>query len=720
MKQITDFYNYCNEIYNNKKIPDDQPSKSNFSDIANSNNNKLIELLDNIDESSFDNKLLKTIYNKKINFSSLSMNEQIETCNKIQAIIEQILNNNSLIEKITMLNNVVNIFISYHVAENPTDGHPYILEINSGDLTFSKDYYIDDKFKKELDGFKEYRYDVLNYLKNTYKVFNYLDIDTINKDVEYIENLLSPYILSNERSRDVVQRINKIKLNDLINKFPNINFDNEHFLYNYHLKDKNNTDIIFESNLNNCKILSKDKPDQYDLDNGDYYWYFINDLFYKYKNDKFYFNKINNYIIWRVINCYVPYICEDLRLKQFYFNAKYFTGQKVEKPIKILAIKYLINVLPELIGNLFCQKYFTKDHKNLMDNLINYLLISSEFNFNFRCKWMDKNSIENAIKKIKKLYINKKVGYPEKETYNYKYSQLKNLIECVYNNDNINNMTLFEFKNILVSWYDMLNVEKLNKKSIDITEWEMSSVETNAYFHPLKNEIVFPAGILQEPFFFFLTKDQLYSGRIIDKSDDNISELLEDRIRLSKDFPSLNTITMASNFGSIGAVIGHEISHSFDDNGSKFDEHGKLNEWWSESVKKNYENITNKIVKQFDNYFIDIDNDKFFINGKLTLGENIADLFGLKIAIDAYKIFYKENKENKGNGKTLKQGLRELFVSFANTWRYVESKEQTKSRIVDDVHSPPKFRVNGTIQNIKDFYKVFEQKSDNKIIKVFL
>ena len=207
---------------------------------------------------------------------------------------------------------------------------------------------------------------------------------------------------------------------------------------------------------------------------------------------------------------------------------------------------------------------------------------------------------------------------------------------------------------------------------------------------------------------------------------------MADRVRISEIDPkyeSIRWITMATNFGSIGSIIGHEISHGFDDQGSKFDAHGKMKIWWSDKVLENYEKLTDKIVKQYNEYNVELKIDNvvttYHVNGKLTLGENIADLFGLSISIDAFIKYYTDNKEKFT--KTFKECIMELLISFANTWRYIELPERSKSRITSDVHSPPMYRIIGTLQNTPYFYKTFgketypisDDKPDNDIIRIF-
>jgi putative endopeptidase len=190
----------------------------------------------------------------------------------------------------------------------------------------------------------------------------------------------------------------------------------------------------------------------------------------------------------------------------------------------------------------------------------------------------------------------------------------------------------------------------------------MSAHDVNAYYSPSYNEIVFPAGILQSPF-FSLKQDS------------------------------------ASNFGGIGTIIGHEITHGFDDQGCQFDADGNLHNWWTKKDLANYKSKIGIIKKQYSNYKINNKN----INGQLTLGENIADFGGVNLSLGAFKRHFNKKYPNKDISKHLEQ----FFINYANIWKSKSTKETTNLRLLVDPHAPPIFRVNGVVRNMDDFYKVF-------------
>ena len=222
-------------------------------------------------------------------------------------------------------------------------------------------------------------------------------------------------------------------------------------------------------------------------------------------------------------------------------------------------------------------------------------------------------------------------------------------------------------------------------KEIDKDEWYMTPQTVNAYYHPMMNEIVFPAAILQPPFFDINADD-------------------------------------AVNYGGIGAVIGHEIGHGFDDQGSKYDHTGVLNDWWNEKDKEKFETKTKKLIEQYDKcvpeQLSSLENaqENYHVNGALTVGENIGDLGGLSIAIKAYKIAQQQKNlsqnEEKIDGYT---GIQRIFLSWANIWKTKSRQEDAIKLLTIDPHSPGEFRCNQIVKNIDEFAEAFGVKETDKM-----
>jgi predicted metalloendopeptidase len=262
--------------------------------------------------------------------------------------------------------------------------------------------------------------------------------------------------------------------------------------------------------------------------------------------------------------------------------------------------------------------------------------------------WMDAATRANAMKKNNSFSV--KIGYPDKWR---DYSKL------VINRDsyvgNVHRAAEFNSRR---------DLDKIGKP-VDRSEWFMSPPTVNAYYNPQMNEIVFPAGILQPPFFDL-------------KADD------------------------AVNYGGIGAVIGHEITHGFDDQGRQFDAKGNLDEWWTAESTTRFNERAAGIVKQFNAYQV----EDLHVNGELTQGENIADLGGLKIAFAALQAARRENPAPaKIDGFTPEQ---RFFLSWATVWRDKKRPEALRMQVQTDLHSPAEFRANGPLTNLEEFWKAFE------------
>jgi putative endopeptidase len=270
--------------------------------------------------------------------------------------------------------------------------------------------------------------------------------------------------------------------------------------------------------------------------------------------------------------------------------------------------------------------------------------------------WMSNNTKLKALEKLDAMII--KIGYPDKWR-EYKadisesYSYLKNNLNC-----NIDDNT-YEYNKLY--------------KNVDKNEWYMFPQEVNAYYNPSNNEIVFPAGILQKPFF----SDQY---------------------------------DIALNFGGIGSVIGHEITHGFDDQGCKFDAKGNLKNWWEKSDYDNYKLKTELIKDQFNKYEINGIN----VNGELTLGENIADLGGVHISLQSMKKYLEDHPEEDVVFNNLTPYQR-FFINYAVIWRSNTRDEEIKNRLTTDPHSPPPLRVNGILKNIDEFYNSFTINKEQKL-----
>lgn len=362
-----------------------------------------------------------------------------------------------------------------------------------------------------------------------------------------------------------------------------------------------------------------------------------------------------NYLLWSTINHYAGHLGSDFVELNFKFYGGVLSGKKEMKPINDRAVEQLTSIqLSELVGKAFVEKYFSQKAQDRVNSMVDNILIVFKDRIN-SLEWMSKETKEQAL--IKLNSIGRKLGFPSKwEDFSMLNFSRENYI------DNVKEMSLFSHKE---------NLGKLYKK-VDKTKWEMPAHIINAYYHPLMNEIVFPAGIMQPPFFDVNSED-------------------------------------AVNYGSIGMVIGHEFTHGFDDMGSKFNAEGTFKNWWSETDLKLFEERTATLGKTFADF---CPMEGVCVNPELTMGENIADLGGLTLAYYAYTLTDEFKSGKLVDGFTPAQ---RFFISYAQLWKINYTDAEIKNRIANDSHSPGMYRVNGPLKNCPEFFKAFDVKEGDKM-----
>lgn len=369
------------------------------------------------------------------------------------------------------------------------------------------------------------------------------------------------------------------------------------------------------------------------------------------------------YCRFRLLDAAAEYLTPEFVDAHFELHDRTITGVPEQKPRWKRAVDATsgagagdFGVLGESLGQLYVQKHFPSESRRRMDELVGNLLKTYEISIH-ELTWMTDATRKKALEKLSK--ITTKIGYPDEWR---DYSRLE-----IRADDLVGNMMRSaEFEH-------HRQLDRLHKP-VDRKEWGMTPQTVNAYYNPSMNEIVFPAAILQPPFFDALADD-------------------------------------AANYGGIGAVIGHEISHGFDDEGSKYDGDGNLQNWWTEADREAFEKLTSQLVTQFEGYE-PLPGRK--LNGKLTLGENIADLSGMAIAYKAYRMSLGGKDGPVIDGHTSAQ---RFFLSWAQIWRRKYREDELIRRLVIDPHSPSSFRANGPISNLDAFYEAFGVKEGDKLFK---
>ncbi|MES2774348.1 MAG: M13 family metallopeptidase [Bacteroidota bacterium] len=361
------------------------------------------------------------------------------------------------------------------------------------------------------------------------------------------------------------------------------------------------------------------------------------------------------YLRFHVISDAAEYLSSAFDNAKFDFYSKTLSGQMIQKPRAERIASQVDATIGESLGQLYVKKYFNEDAKKRMMELVNNL----QQVYAKRIKELDWMSAETKEKALDKLNaFAKKIGFADKwKVYNVDIDK----------NDYVGNLVR------LSKWAYADNIAKQGKP-VDKSEWGMTPPTINAYYNPPYNEIVFPAGILQFPFFD-------------PKADDAI------------------------NYGGIGMVIGHEMTHGFDDQGAQYDKDGNLKNWWAEADNAKFKTKVDQVIKQYDDYTV---LDSLHVKGALTVGENLADIGGIAIAYEAFKNTEQGKKNEKIDGFTADQ---RFFLSFAQVWRIKMKEEATRQRIQGDVHSPAMWRVNGPLTNFTPWYNAFGVKEGDKMFK---
>ena len=360
------------------------------------------------------------------------------------------------------------------------------------------------------------------------------------------------------------------------------------------------------------------------------------------------------YTRWRILRARATFLTEEIDRANFDFYGKVLAGSTEQRERWKRGVAVVEDALGDALGREYVARHFPPEHKEKMLQLVGDLLEAYRRSIS-ALDWMGEETKAHALKKVSSFVA--KIGYPDKWR---DYSGLAvgdDLVENVRASKRFN--TAFDFAKL--------------GKPMDRSEWRMTPQSVNAYYYPVWNEIVFPAAILQFPFF--------------DPERD-----------------------AALNYGAIGAVIGHEIGHGFDDQGSKFDAAGRMSNWWTDADRAAFEERTRALVAQYDAYIpAELGPDGPHVNGRLTLGENIGDLGGLSIALKAYEIALERE------GKTLDDAdvidghtaAQRFFLSYARSWREKMRREFLETTVATDEHPPSEFRANGVVKNIDAFAEAF-------------
>ena len=514
--------------------------------------------------------------------------------------------------------NLINPIVGYvdGDAQQPTNDILYVFQGGLG--LPDRDYYI-----KNDDKLKEYREKYVGFVGNILGQAGDANAGKSAREIFVLETRLARAHWTNVESRDAVKTYNKVTVADLAKQFPGFDWDA----------------WAKELGVNGVPAVVVNQPSYLKALAAT-----VNEL----PVDAW-----KPYLKASLLNGFAPYLNKSIVDAEFGFYNTTLRGVKEQQPRWKRGVNTVNGNLGEMLGKLYVERHFKPEAKARMEGLVANLREAYRLGID-KLEWMGPETKKQAQEKLAKF--TPKIGYPNKWR---DYSKLE-----IKKDDLVGNM---------IRAFEHENNYQLGKagKPIDPEQWGMTPQTINAYYNPVRNEIVFPAAILQPPFFNLDAED-------------------------------------AVNYGGIGAVIGHEMGHGFDDQGRRFDATGALRDWWTKADEAEYMKRAKVLVDQF-NEFEPLPG--LHVNGELTLGENLADLTGLVISHQAYQLSLKGKDAPTIDGITADQ---RFYMGWSQSWKAKERDESLRQQVLTNVHSPEMYRANGPIRNIPEFYMAFGVKEGDK------
>ena len=623
-----DFYRYVNGKWlDNTEIPADRTRWGSFDELRKKTDEDVMKILNmaindktilpNSDQAKAINlyqSILDTISRNKLGITPIK--EYLKRINQIQT-------KQDIVSLISELEPEVNLgFFGSYVSTDAKNSNRNVVYLGTGSLGLpDREYYVSDKLDniEKREKYKEHTAKMLQFIGENQN-------SSLDKAIEILalETQMAKAMLDRVERRDRRKTYNPMSIKDLQEISPMVNWK----------------DYFEKVGLKNIDSVIVTQP--------------------KYIEE---FNKIlsssnietcKDYMKWTLLRGASSKLSTEIENTNFEFYGKTLTGAIKQRPADERALQTVNGMLGEAIGKLYVEKMFPPEAKQKAQTMISYVFKAFENRID-NLPWMTKSTKENAKQKLHKSRV--KIGYPDKWK-DYSKLHVKSVKDGA---------TYFEISKQYALWNHQKNIDKLNKP-VDKEEWGMSPQTVNAYYNPSNNEIVFPAAILQPPFYDY-------------KADE------------------------AVNYGGIGAVIGHEISHGFDDSGSRYNAEGNLINWWSDEDLSQFTTLGSALADQYSQLQ---PIPGIYVDGKFTLGENIGDLGGVNAAYDGLQIFFKENKKpNLIDGYTPEQ---RFFISWATIWRSKMRDEAIKNQVKTDPHSPGMYRAYVPLQNVQSFYDAFNIK----------
>ena len=631
VKAGDDFYEYaCGGWMKANPLPAAYSRFGSFDRLAEDNNERINGILKELESNTYPQG---TIEQKLSDYYKLAMDSARREQEGIQPVMP-------LIKKLEGAKTVKQLFdVQLEMAKfgdsefyragmgaDEKNASQNILSVNQGGLTLGqKDYYLetDEATTKIREAYKE-------HIVRMFQLFGFSKGQATKKmqNVFKLELALAKVSKSRTELRDPQANYNKMTLQEFNTKYPNLKLEqvmNAQGLKSQYMQELVVGQPAFMEGAN--ALLAKMKPAKY-----------------------------RDYMEWGVIVSAAGYLNDEVREANFDFFGKTMSGRKTDHPLWRRATTQVQGAMGQALGRIYVEKYFPAAAKERMVKLVKNLQIALGERIAAQ-DWMDDSTKVNALLKLNTFYV--KVGYPDK------WIDMTKLQIDAKKSYYDNHIATLKF------WNDYY-IDHTAGKPVDIEDWYMTPQTVNAYYNPTTNEICFPAGILQIPFFDMTADD-------------------------------------AFNYGAIGVVIGHEMTHGFDDQGRQFDKDGNMHDWWKESDGKNFTERTDKYADFFS--AIEVLPD-LKANGRLTLGENLADHGGLMVAYAAFKNATKNQTLPVIDGLTPDQ---RFFLAYAGVWAGNITEAEIRNRTKSDPHSLGRWRVNGALPHIDAWYEAFGVKEGDKM-----
>ena len=627
-----DFYNYVNGTWmKNTEIPDDKTRWGSFNELRENTDADVLAILKkaandpNLDTSSDEAKAVTVfqLINDTIKRNELGITPLLPHVERINAIQSKADLQPYLEENIRLGGYAL---FGFGVSADAKDSNKNVAQLYPGALGIERDYYLkDDEDSKKIK---------TAYQKHVARMFGFIgktaeEAETLAAEVVAIESQLANARMDKVERRNPAKRYNPRTTDELGNIAQQIDWPA--YLAGIGTEGVENlvvTDLGFFSSLDT--ILNENS-----------------------------ISALKTYLLWTLIDGTASRLSMEIDRANWDFYSKTLRGAIAQEPLEKRSIRTVNGTLGEALGKLYVGEKFPPEAKAQMKELVGNLVKAYTNRIN-ALAWMDDETKAKAIKKLELTTV--KVGYPDQWE---DYSDLSLVNEAGELNyfDAMLNVGTYNFAE---------NLAELGQ-AVDKTKWFMSPQTVNAYYNPAYNEIVFPAAILQPPFFDF-------------------------------------TADAAVNYGGIGGVIGHEISHGFDDSGADYDAYGNLVNWWTEKDLDEFNALGDKLANQYSAIEV---LPETFINGKFTLGENIGDVGGIHAAFDALAIHHQENgKPEPIDGFTAEE---RFFLSWGTIWRAKIRDEALKNQVRTDPHSPGYNRANQPLKNMDAFYATFNVQEGDKM-----